>query len=99
MLVQALHSNDTALIEECLSNTNESIVRNTVVRLPTPLVGKFLISIVSKLEAKPNRGLMLLVWIRAILLVHTSYLMTVPDLAQMLSGLYRFIFGFNTYNV
>lgn len=30
MLAQALHSNDQSLLEECLSNTNESIVRNTV---------------------------------------------------------------------
>lgn len=91
MLVQAIHSNDNALIEECLSNTHEGVVRSTVTRLPPVVVGKFLICIVSKLEAKPNRGVMLLVWIRAILLIHTSYLMTVPDLASMLSGLYSLV--------
>jgi len=30
MLAQALHSNDQSLLEECLANTNEAIVRNTV---------------------------------------------------------------------
>lgn len=37
-------------------------------------------------QARPNRGPMLMVWIRAVLVVHTSYLMTVPDLARVLSG-------------
>eukprot|EP00040_Diaphanoeca_grandis_P029036 m.169004 g.169004 ORF g.169004 m.169004 type:complete len:635 (-) comp31544_c0_seq1:633-2537(-) len=91
MLAQALHSNDKALIEECLSNTNEAIVRTTVSRLPPPLAVKFLTIVVGKLQARPTRGIMLIVWIRAVLLVHTSYLMTVPDLPEILSGMYNLV--------
>jgi len=91
MLAQALHSNDQSLLEECLSNTNEGIVRNTVSRLPPVLAVKFLTDIVGKLEARPNRGALLMVWIRAVLLVHASYLMTVPDLPKVLAGMYNLV--------
>lgn len=54
-----------------------------VSRLPPVLAVKFLTDIVAKLEARPNRGALLMVWIRAVLLVHASYLMTVPDLPKV----------------
>lgn len=91
MLAQALHSNDKALLEECLNNTNEGVVRNTVMRLPPTLAVRFLTDVVGRLEAKPSRGVTLMVWIRAVLLIHSSYLMTVPDLPNILSGLYNLI--------
>eukprot|EP00050_Salpingoeca_kvevrii_P022984 m.135831 g.135831 ORF g.135831 m.135831 type:complete len:785 (-) comp9895_c1_seq1:85-2439(-) len=91
MLVQALHSNDDALLEECLNYTSESVVRSTVARLPPTYIVRFFSSVVSKFQAKPSRGLLLLVWIRTILVVHTSYLMTVPDLAHVLSSLYSLV--------
>lgn len=91
MLAQALHSNDKALLEECLNNTNEGVVRNTVMRLPPTLAVRFLTDVVDRLEAKPSRGVTLMVWIRAVLLIHSSYLMTVPDLPNILSGLYNLI--------
>eukprot|EP00051_Salpingoeca_urceolata_P007217 m.95635 g.95635 ORF g.95635 m.95635 type:complete len:659 (-) comp15161_c0_seq2:224-2200(-) len=91
MLVQALHSNDNALLEECLSNSNVTTVQSTVARLPKEYVVRFLSGMVSKVQAKPARGLTLLVWIRAVLVVHTSYLMTVPDLASVLASLYSLI--------
>lgn len=50
MLAQAIHSNDKALLEECLRNTNEAVVRNTVARLPPTMAVKFLIDIVNKLQ-------------------------------------------------
>jgi U3 small nucleolar RNA-associated protein 5 len=91
MLAQALHSNDKSLLEDCLNNTNEGTVRNTVMRLPPTLAVRFLTDVVGRLEAKPSRGVTLMVWIRAVLLIHSSYLMTVPDLPNILSGLYNLI--------
>ena len=91
LLVQALHSDDSQLLEECLAQTNETIVRNTVKRLPTSYVVPFLTQVVDRFEAKPSRGIELTVWIRFVLLLHTSYLMTVPDLMKHLSGLYQLI--------
>ena len=89
MLVQALHSNDNSLLDECLGNTNEAVVHNTVARLPPAYVTRLLMRVVEKFQAKPSRGLALMAWIRAVLVIHIAYLMTLPDLPNMLSGLYR----------
>ncbi|KAI9288627.1 WD40-repeat-containing domain protein [Umbelopsis sp. AD052] len=89
MLVQALHSNDTQLLEACLTYSNPEIIRNTVRRLPTTFVIPFLQQIVDKFQERPNRGKALLEWIKAILLIHTAYLMTVPDLVGKLSNFYK----------
>ncbi|KNC86897.1 hypothetical protein SARC_00992 [Sphaeroforma arctica JP610] len=87
LLAQALHSNDLSLLEECISNTNEHVVRNTVQHLPTPYVIPFLEAIVAKFQAKPVRGAQLVPWIKTVMVVHTSYLMTVPNVRESLGGL------------
>lgn len=77
MLIQALHSNDSQLLEACLTHSNRELIRNTVRRLPTTWVIPFLQQIVDKFQERPNRGKALLEWIKAVLLIHTAYLMTV----------------------
>ena len=59
-----------------------------VQRLPSTFVLPFLKSVIDKFQSKPSRGLTLITWIRALLIQHTSYLMTVPDLVKSLSVLY-----------
>ena len=36
---------------------------------------------------------MLLVWMRALLSIHTAYLMSVPDLAKVIRNLYGYVGG------
>ena len=60
-----------------LQNTNEDVIRSTVNRLPPGLAITFLTDVVGRLEAKPSRATTLLGWIRAVLLIHQSYLMSV----------------------
>jgi len=89
MLIQALHSNDLQLLEACLTFNNVEVIRNTVRRLPTAYVIPFLTQVIHKFQQKPNRGEALLEWIKAVLLIHTAYLMTVPDLIKKLSNFYQ----------
>ena len=44
-----------------------------------------------KVERRPNRGLNLCVWLRALLVRHASYLMNVPNLDFKLAGLYQIL--------
>lgn len=90
-LVQALHSNDTRLLELCLMHTNPSVVLNTVKRLPPQLAVPLLLACVERLGrgaragtgkgggagASSQRGTGLIRWIRAVLVVHTAHLVTV----------------------
>lgn len=77
---QALHSGDNTLLEYCLGNHNPTIVSNTVQRLPSAKVLPLLRTIVDKLRARPARGAVLICWIRELVLHHTAYLLSAPDL-------------------
>ncbi|KAF9087328.1 WD repeat-containing protein 43 [Mortierella sp. GBA35] len=89
MLIQALHSNDLQMLEACLTFNNVEVIRNTIRRLPTAYVIPFLTQVIHKFQQKPSRGEALLEWIKAVLLIHTAYLMTVPDLIKKLSNFYQ----------
>jgi len=99
-LVQALHSSDTRLLESCLGQTNLTTIRATVKRLPSPLVVTLVDAIVQRLGKSKNslgtgtgavhahRGVELMQWLRCVLMIHLSYLVTVPGLTQKFSSLY-----------
>lgn len=93
-LVQALHSSDRGLLESCLAHTDAKLIRNTVKRLPAQLVLPLVESLVERLgrskrgygagsgAANVLRGRALVQWLRAVLVVHVSYLVTVRSLLR-----------------
>ncbi|KAL0138228.1 WD40-repeat-containing domain protein [Mucor lusitanicus] len=89
VLVQALHSNDAGLLEACLQHTKPDVINNTVRRLPTEYLIPLLLELIQKFQEKPGRAPALLIWIKSVLLIHTAYLMTVPDLVGKLSNFYQ----------
>lgn len=92
-LVQALHTNDKALLEACLRHNDPQVIRSTVQRLPTTYVIPFLQQLIERFQEKPARGRTLMQWIKAILQVHTAYFMTVPDLINQLALFYQALDG------
>ena len=89
LLVQALQSDDSALLGECLGVTDPRTITATVARLPSSCVHPLLITLVEKFQSRPHKSHMLVPWIREILLAHASYLITVPNLLDSLAGLYQ----------
>ncbi|PKC07834.1 WD40 repeat-like protein [Rhizophagus irregularis] len=89
MLVQALHSNDKKLILVVLEQTDPDIINNTVKKLPTKYIVPFLEKAITRFQEKPNAGAHILQWIKAVLLFHMTYLMTIPDLTRKLSNFYQ----------
>jgi len=87
VLIQALHTKNNALLETCLEVNDPVVIKNTVQLLPSNYVIPFLTFIVEKFQAKPSR-FEVIAWIRMVLIHHSSYLMTVPDLIKSLSLLY-----------
>jgi len=47
--------------------------------------------IITKFRSNPKFGISLIVWMRLVLIEHTSYLMTVPELVKILAELYTTI--------
>ncbi|CAE6421146.1 unnamed protein product [Rhizoctonia solani] len=99
-LAQALHSGDNALLETCLAHGDANLIRNTVLRLPPTLCVPLLQACVERLGrgargekgggagASAQRGTSLIRWVRAVLVCHSGFLMTVPDLVSRLASLH-----------
>ncbi|KNC51964.1 WD40 repeat-containing protein [Thecamonas trahens ATCC 50062] len=89
MLVQALHSGDNQLLEYCLGMSTHGTIMATVRQLPTARIVALLKILTDKLRSRPARGTRLVPWIRAILVTHTAFLLSVPGLSAMLTPLYQ----------
>ncbi|KAA8895649.1 Dip2/Utp12 family-domain-containing protein [Sphaerosporella brunnea] len=88
VLVQALKTNDTTLLESCLHTTDSDIIMNTVRKLPSSLAVPLLERLAERLARKPGRAGSLGEWVRWTLVAHGGYLVTLPKLVRTLSGLY-----------
>ncbi|KAF0687069.1 Aste57867_21150 [Aphanomyces stellatus] len=89
VLEQALQSKDNALLENCLRVHDPKVIDETCRRLNTTRVFPFLLLLVEKFEKRPTRGATMCQWIKYLMLNHTAYLMTVPDVIEKLSTLYQ----------
>lgn len=96
-LVQALHAGDSQLLDTVLRYGGDiRIVQATVRRLPPQLAVPFLTSVTERMArrkqdaaaASAQRGLSLLNWVRAVLVVHGAHLLTMPDLVARLAALH-----------
>lgn len=87
-LVQALHSNDQALLESCLQVNDAQVINKTIQILPPQYVVTFMKAIVDRLQLKPARAASLILWIKYLLYNHASYLVSLPNLVNHLSTLY-----------
>ena len=48
-------------------------------------------TLVERFQSRPHKGAVLIPWIRQIMIQHASYLITVPNLSEYLSGFYQTI--------
>lgn len=90
-LIQALHSADSKLLETCLAHSDQTLIRNTVRRLPSQLAVPLITACVDRLGrgaragnmkgggggASSQRGMGLITWVKTVLVVHSGHLMTV----------------------
>jgi U3 small nucleolar RNA-associated protein 5 len=91
LLSQALRADDRALLERCLSVSDESVIKRTVAALSSDEAIAFLALVVERLNARPHHGLHLSRWIRGVLCKHASYLMSAPRAKTALSALHQMI--------
>jgi U3 small nucleolar RNA-associated protein 5 len=89
MLTQAIHSNDEQFLERCLNVDSNLVIHTTVRRLTPDQVVPLLDLLLNRMRTKFTRTTQLMEWIRAILLSHSSYLMTLPGVVTRLGTLYQ----------
>lgn len=74
------------LKQEC---TTAEEIHNTVRRLPLDNVLPLLQELLEKFDVQQARDTELTEWIKAVLLTHTAYFMSLPEIVQQLSDLYN----------
>ncbi|KAN0063152.1 Small subunit (SSU) processome component [Thecaphora frezii] len=98
-LSQALHSGDNSLLTSCLNHNDAGLIRATVRGISGPLAVKLLEECVARLNGAggsnvskgtigSQRARALIEWIRATLLIHMGYLMSLPHLVSRMSSLH-----------
>lgn len=84
VLTQALRTNDSSLLESCLSLNDLDSVRGTIEKLPSHLVGALITRLAERMYKRPGRAGSLMVWVQWALVAHGGYLASQPDILAML---------------
>lgn len=87
VLQQALKTNDKDLLESCFELRDVQAIKNTIQRLPSPLVGQLLSSISERMYRRPGRAGALMLWVQWSLVAHGGYLAGQPEILQRLTAL------------
>ncbi|KAK7103270.1 WD repeat-containing protein 43-like [Littorina saxatilis] len=90
-LTQGLQSKDTKLMTNVFQERNESVIVNTVKRLPLHVIIPLIKEITQRMHGHPQSGLLMVRWMKQILSVHMAFLMTVPEVMDSLGELYQMI--------
>ncbi|CAL8293801.1 unnamed protein product [Arctogadus glacialis] len=91
LLVQGLESQDAEILNKVFQNKKEMQIKKTVARLPLPAVLPLVNQITKRLQGHPIAALLMVRWLKAVLVQHTSYLSSLPDLVNQLGVLYHMI--------
>ncbi|KAJ0062820.1 hypothetical protein NL108_008089, partial [Boleophthalmus pectinirostris] len=91
LLVQGLESNDPNILNKVFQTRKEYIIKNTVARIPLSAVLPLVQQLTTRLQGHPFSARLMVLWLKAVLLHHTSYLASLPDLVTQLGVLYHVI--------
>ena len=89
VLTQSLRTNDQSLLETCLHVSEESIIRNTLVRLDSSLAANLLTKLAERLADRPGRWGHLLVWVQYTMIAHGGAIASQAGVASKLRTLYQ----------
>ncbi|XP_049917715.1 WD repeat-containing protein 43 [Epinephelus moara] len=91
LLVQGLESNDADILNKVFQTRKDMVIKKTVARLPLPAVLPLVEEITKRLQGHPFTAVLMVRWLKAVLMHHTSYLASLPDLVTQLGVLYHMI--------
>ncbi|XP_066467738.1 WD repeat-containing protein 43 [Tiliqua scincoides] len=89
LLVQGLESNDPEILNKILQIRKDAEVKKTVARMPVHAVMPLLHELTKRLQGHPYSAAQMVRWLKFVLIIHASYLATLPDLVPQLGMLYQ----------
>ncbi|RUS90343.1 hypothetical protein EGW08_001838 [Elysia chlorotica] len=89
LLQQGLLSGDKKILVGVFQETNETVVRNTIRRLPVSFIIPLVKEIDRGMSGHAQHALSLSRWTAALIATHTSYILSVPEIVHTLNRLYQ----------
>lgn len=89
LLVQGLQSQDSQMLNSVLRNRDKRLIDNTLRKLPVQLVIPLVKELTRRMHAQAASASPNVAWMKSVLSVHTSYLMTFPEIVDAFSSLYQ----------
>ncbi|KAJ7340982.1 hypothetical protein JRQ81_004298 [Phrynocephalus forsythii] len=89
LLVQGLESSDPEILNKVLQTKKEAVIKKTVSRMPVHAVIPLLHELTKRLQGHPYSASQMVRWLKSVLIIHASYLSTLPDLVPQLGMLYQ----------
>ncbi|XP_046371992.2 WD repeat-containing protein 43-like [Haliotis rufescens] len=89
LLTQALQSKDKKLLSTVLHRSSEKVIQKTIRKLPIVCVLPLVHELSKRMEGHPQSASKSVKWLKTVMAVHTSYLMTFPEIVDKLSSLYQ----------
>ncbi|GJQ77781.1 hypothetical protein Trydic_g16043 [Trypoxylus dichotomus] len=84
LLIQGLHSKDKHILRNVLIKRDESIIRNTINRLPMPVIVPLLEELTHFVQGKTAMSYIGSLWLKHLLQIHAALLFSNPQLSQLL---------------
>uniref|UniRef100_A0A3Q2GLU2 WD repeat domain 43 n=1 Tax=Cyprinodon variegatus TaxID=28743 RepID=A0A3Q2GLU2_CYPVA len=91
LLMQGLESNDDDILNKVFQTRKDVLIKKTVARLPLSAVIPLVEELTKRLQGHPLTACLMVRWLKAVLMHHTSYLASLPDLVAQLGVLYHMI--------
>uniref|UniRef100_A0A8C8FLJ5 Small-subunit processome Utp12 domain-containing protein n=1 Tax=Oncorhynchus tshawytscha TaxID=74940 RepID=A0A8C8FLJ5_ONCTS len=91
LLVQGLESKDANILNKVFQTRKDMLIKKTVARVPLPAVLPLVEEITKRMQGHPYTAVLMVRWLKAVLMQHTSYLASLPDLVFQLGVLYHMI--------
>ncbi|KAJ7991235.1 hypothetical protein DPEC_G00295220 [Dallia pectoralis] len=91
LLVQGLESKDANILNKVFQTRKDVLIKKTVSRLPLPAILPLVEELTKRMQGHPFAAVLMVRWLKAVLIQHTSYLSSLPDLVSQLGVLYQMI--------
>ncbi|GFO17160.1 WD repeat-containing protein 43-like [Plakobranchus ocellatus] len=89
LLQQGLLSGDKKILAGVFQETNDTVVRNTIRRLPVSFIIPLVKEIERGMSGHAQHAFNLSRWTAALISTHVSYILSVPEIVQTLNKLYQ----------
>ncbi|XP_076757696.1 WD repeat-containing protein 43 isoform X1 [Xylocopa sonorina] len=83
LLIQGLNSKDKTILSNIFLTKNESIIRNTIAKLPIQAIGPLLKELTILLQGKTYTSKIAVRWLEALLTAHAGHLLSQADLVEL----------------